>query len=89
MNLKSYYLEGRHSIDSAVILWIETLMRLELLRRNNIYLKELFSFDIFRYKHRECTSNSGAIIIDHTKFEVIDPDRSTLKKFSFMSPSKK
>ena len=80
MNLNSYYLEDGHSIDSVVILWIETLMTLELLRRNNIYLVELYSFDIFRYKHRESTSNNRAIIIDLTKFEEIDPDRLDLYK---------
>jgi hypothetical protein len=80
MNLKTYYLEDGRSIDSVVILWIETLMTLELLRRNNIHLIELFSFDIFRYKQRESTSNNRAIIIDLTKFEEIDPDRLDLYK---------
>jgi hypothetical protein len=80
MNLKTYYLEDGHSIESVVILWIETLMTLELLRRNNIYLVELLSFDIFWYKHRESTSNNPAIIIDLTKFEEIDPYRLDLYK---------
>lgn len=72
MNIQMYYQKEGYTINSVAVLWIEVLMTLEILRRNNIYLIDIFNFDLFRIKDKSKSLGYRATLIDFTKFEEIN-----------------